>query len=83
MNTAEKFNSKQVIVEAIGFLLIATTINPILDTIATYGATQMVNQAASVYQRTIPGIAYNMAEIQCRTWHRNRANRPFNFLLKP
>ncbi len=30
----------------------------------------------------IPGIMYPLAEVECRTWHRNRGSRPFDFLLK-
>jgi len=30
----------------------------------------------------ISGLAYALAEVECRSWHRNRPFRPFNFLLK-
>lgn len=30
----------------------------------------------------VPGITYALAEVECRQWHRNRANRPYNFALK-
>ena len=29
------------------------------------------------------GTDYILAEIQARTWHRNRVNRPYNFALLP
>jgi hypothetical protein len=38
--------------------------------------------AEQLDRRTIPGLAYSLAEVECRQWHRNRGNRPFNFALR-
>lgn len=33
-------------------------------------------------EQQLSGVAYVLAEVECRQWHRNRACRPYNFALK-
>jgi hypothetical protein len=84
MNTTPEFNYKLVLLIAIGFLLVGACINPILDNLANHWSAHLTIKPPVVrHGLKIPGMAYSMAEVQCRTWHRNRANRPFNFALIP
>jgi hypothetical protein len=61
-------------------LLSTLVVQPILGAVLTDSGPKILTEEK--HTETLPGLSYCLAEIECRQWHRNRANRPFAFALK-
>ena len=73
----------ETLVVSVGACLSVFAVTPVISTVLRCGEPDGHRSVeANPSLPAIPGLSYALAEVECRTWHRNRARRPFNFFLK-